>query len=49
MSNQRKSKLFGMARTEMVSVLSASSYSLVRMVGPFGWQVEAQAGELRSA
>ena len=47
--NQRKSKFFGMARTEMAFVLSAASYNLVRMMGLFGWRIEAQTGELRPA
>ena len=47
--NQRKSKFFGKARTEMAFVLSAASYNLVRMMGLFGWRIEAQAGELRPA
>jgi len=30
-------------------VLSAASYNLVRMMGLFGWRIEAQTGELRPA
>ena len=47
--DQRKSKFFGKARTEMAFVLSAASYNLVRMMGLFGWRVEAPTGELRPA
>ena len=47
--SQRKSKFFGKARTQMAFVMSAASYNLVRMMGLFGWRIEAQSGALRPA
>ena len=45
--NLRKSKFFGAQRSQMAFVMSAVTYNLVRMMGLFGWRIDAPAGAVR--